>query len=271
MAAGMETRLKEQLPWMPQSEIRGNLAVGNLHENMLRFLAVERGVHAATLLAAMGALAGFAAQNAALNRAAAATASDGQVPLDGLVLVGGTSDERCLAGNWIDVQLFNEPGSVLPVWGFLAGAAVQAGAPLQELADPREIARHVATTIGGADYGTLRAPAGHRPVLPPNELLRRSWPLACQIFAHPLPADMSEAGRDEPPLDEAHWPIIVAIATSQFIPMTKDTLDPRIAFALALESAVISSKVDPERIEPGTWDIQAAAGRLTVRRVGHRT
>jgi hypothetical protein len=68
-------------------------------------------------------------------------------------------------------------------------------------------------------------------------------------------------------LDEAHWPIIVAIVTSQFIPMMKDVMDPRIAFALALESAVISSKVDPEQIEPGTWDIQAAAGRLTVRRV----
>jgi hypothetical protein len=68
-------------------------------------------------------------------------------------------------------------------------------------------------------------------------------------------------------LDEAHWPIIVAIVTSQFIPMMKDVMDPRIAFALALESAVISSKVDPERVAPGTWDIQAAAGRLTVRRV----
>jgi hypothetical protein len=264
--AAMETQLKDPLPWQPQSEIRGNLAIGNLRENMLRFLAVEGGVHAQTLLAAMGALAGFAAQNAALNRAAAATSSDGQVPFDGLVLAEGKSGERWLAGNWINVHLFNEAGSVLPVWGFLAGAAVQAGAPLQELADTHEIVRHVATTRGGADYGKLRAPAEHQPSLPPNELLRRSWPLACQVFAHPLPAEMSETGRDEPPLDEAHWPIIVAIVTSQFIPMTKDVVDPRITFALALESAVISSKVDPEQIEPGKWDIQAAAGRLTVRR-----
>src|SRR5207237_1434585 len=111
------------------------------------------------------------------------------------------------------------------------------------------------------------ASAGNQPALPPNELLRRSWPLACEIFAHPLPAEMSESSRNEPPLDEAHWPIIVAIVTSQFIPMTKDVLDPRIAFALALESAVISSKVDPQSIEPGKWDIQADAGRLTVRRI----
>jgi hypothetical protein len=51
--------------------------------------------------------------------------------------------------------------------------------------------------------------------------------------------------------------------------MMKDVMDPRIAFALALESAVISSKVDSERIESAKWDIQAAAGRLTVRRIGH--
>ena len=138
--------------------------------------------------------------------------------------------------------------------------------PLQELADAGEIMRHVATTIGGADYGKLRAPAEYQPSLPPNELLRRSWPLACEIFTHPLPAEMLQDGTDEPPLDEAHWPIIVGIVTSLFIPMTKDVMDPRIGFALALESAVISSEVDPEQIEPGKWDIQAAAGRVTVRR-----
>jgi hypothetical protein len=262
----MDADLKDQLPWVPQSEIRGNLAIGNLRENMLRFLAVDRGVHAQTLLATMGALAGFAAQNAALNRAAAATASDGQVPFPGLFLLGATSAERWLSGDWINLQL-TEPGGVLPMWSFLAGAAVQAGARLQELADGHEIVRHVASTIGRANYGKLRAPEGHEPAFPPNELLRRSWALACQIFTHPLPAEMSETGRNEPPLDEAHWPIIVAIAASQFIPMTKDALDPRISFALALESAVISSKVDPERIEPGKWDIQAADGRLTVRRL----
>jgi len=265
----MDTQLKDPLPWQPQSEIRGNLAIGNLRENLLRFLAANGGVHVQTLHATAGALAGFAAQNAALIRAAAETSADGQVPLDGLVLAEGTAGDRFLAGNWINVRLFNEPGSVLPVWGFLAGAAVQAGVPLQELADTHEIVRHVATTIGGPDYGKLRAPAGHQPAFEPNELLRRSWPLACQIFAHPLPAEMSESGRNEPPLDETHWPIIVAIVASQFIQMTKDVLSPRIAFALALESAVISSKVDPEKIEPGKWDIRAAAGRLAVRRISN--
>ena len=98
----MERDLKDQLPWQPQSEIRGNLAIGNLRENILPFLAVVGGAHAQTLHATMGALAGFAAQNAALDRAAAATASDGQVPFDGLVLAGGQSGERWLAGNWID-------------------------------------------------------------------------------------------------------------------------------------------------------------------------
>jgi hypothetical protein len=267
--AAMDTDLKDQLPWVPQAEIRGNLAIGNLRENMLRFHAVERGVHAQTLLATMGALAGFAAQNAALNRAAAATASDGPVSFPELVLAEAKSGERYLAGDWINVHLFPEAGSVLPFWGFLAGAAVQAGASLQELPDTGEILRHVAGTLGGEAYGKLRAAAEHQPSLPPNELLRRSWPLACQIFTHPLPDEIAQTGRDEPPLDETHWPIIVAIVTSQYIPMMKDVMDPRVAFALALESAVISAKIDPERIEPGKWDIQAAAGRLTVRRIGN--
>ena len=263
----MQSNPLDQLRWQPQSQIRGNLAMGNLRENMLRFLRTERGVHAETLMTAMGALTGFAAQNAALIRAATATSSLGQGPFDGLVLVGGEPGNRYLAGNWINAHLFDEIGSVFPLWGFMAAAVLDTGVPLGDLAEIGEIARYVASSLGTADYGRLRAPMGHEPGLPPNELLRRLWPLVLQIFALPIPPEFSEKSKDEPLLEEAHWPIIVSNVTAQFIRMTKDALDPRLSFALAMESAVISCKVDPEWIEPGKWDIRAVAGRLTVRRV----
>jgi hypothetical protein len=282
-----------QLPWQPQSEIRGNLAIGNLRENLQRFLRNERGVHAETLLTAVGALVGFASQNAALIRAAEVTSVKGcVVPWDGVALFGDESGERHLAGNWINAHLHNEVGSIFPLWGFIAAAAIQSGAASGDLADTGEMARHVTQSFGRGDYGKLRAPTGHEPALQPNELVKRLWAATCQIFRLPLPMDLPlrqppqgliqtmlgwlskllgrsprQDTESEPPLDEIHWPIILSMAAAQFLQLTKDVLNPRISFALVMESAIISSKIDPERIEPGKWDIRAAAGGLAVRRI----
>lgn len=107
-----------------------------------------------------------------------------------------------------------------------------------------------------------------RPPLQPNDLLLKLWRPVCEILRLPLEQQIGRpAGTNEPPLDEKHWPIIIAIVAGQFVKMTKDVLDPRISFALAMESAVISSKFDPERVEPGKWEVRAAAGRLAVRRL----
>jgi len=58
-----------RLPWSGTAdEALHNLALGNLHASMLQWLKDEAGVHAETLMVAIGALAGFAGQNAALVR-----------------------------------------------------------------------------------------------------------------------------------------------------------------------------------------------------------
>jgi hypothetical protein len=52
-------------------------------------------------------------------------------------------------------------------------------------------------------------------------------------------------GRSVPP---EYWPLISALVAQQFIRMTKDTLDPRIALALLMESAIAMSRVDPQTV-----------------------
>jgi hypothetical protein len=49
--------------------------------------------------------------------------------------------------------------------------------------------------------------------------------------------------------------------------MTKGVLSPRIGAALLMESAVITSKIDPETIEPGKWRIDAGEGALPIARL----
>jgi hypothetical protein len=49
--------------------------------------------------------------------------------------------------------------------------------------------------------------------------------------------------------------------------MTKEVLNPGVAATLVMESAVITSKIDPETIEPGKWRIGAAEGAGPISRL----
>jgi hypothetical protein len=248
-------------PWQPQSTITGNLAIGNLRENLLKSLKTERGIHTETLLTAVGALAGFAAQNAALNQV---TSPDPTLPKLSIAIALGRGGEKYVFGEAVNIYLYPEPKSTLPLGAIVAGAAVQAGVSPADLPNYNDIAKHFATVVGTPEFWRLRAPKDHQPHLPPLELLRKVWPLTHDVLRLPLPKGIPPDR--EPPLKEIHWPIIVSLVASQFIAMTKDILNPGIGAALVMESAVITSKVDPETIEPGKWRIDTSeTGQAIIR------
>jgi hypothetical protein len=158
-------------PWQPESFITGNLAIGNLRENLLKSLKTPRGIHSETLLTAVGALAGFAAQNAALARVTSQAQQAVTVPAGSIVVAGTKSGERFLFGDAINIHLFPEPNSTLPLFAIVGGAVIQAGLTPDQLPDYKEMARHVAAVVGGPEFGILRAPKDHQPQLQPIELL----------------------------------------------------------------------------------------------------
>ncbi len=237
-------------PWQPDSTVTGDLAIKNLREGLMAALKNERGIHTETLLTAVGALAGFAAQNAALDRL---SSRDPAVPQLELAIAQTKSGEKMIFGDAVNVFLYPEAHSTLPLVAIIAGAAAQAGVPTAELPDFHEMASYVATVVGTPDFGKLRARPGNPPQLGPLELLRKLWPLARDVLQRPPHKTLLR--RAEKPLQEAHWPIVISIVGSQFIAMTKNVLSPRIGAALLMESAVITSKIDPETIEPGKWRI----------------
>ena len=49
--------------------------------------------------------------------------------------------------------------------------------------------------------------------------------------------------------------------------MSQNTLHARISAALVMESAVITSKIDPERIDPGKWRISTTAAGASITRL----
>ncbi len=252
-------------PWQPQSNITGNLAVGNLRINLLERLRNERGVHAETLMVAIGALAGFAAQNAALGRVAATLINKEELPKTSLVL-GQISGETYLVGDWINTFLFNDPGSQLTLYKMAGATAMQAGGiQMKDLPDFKEMVEHVVRTMGKTEFGRIRAPSGHQPALQPVEALKILWPFACKILTLPLPKGIPSG--IEPPLQESHWPVVISFVAAQLIGWAKEALNPRISYALAMESAIITAKINPQIIEPGKWKIEASAGKLMVERL----
>jgi hypothetical protein len=252
-------------PWQPESTVTGNLAIGNLRENLLKSLKTQHGIHTETLLTAVGALAGFAAQNAALAQVTSHAQQEVTVPPGSIVVAGTTSGERFLFGDAINIHLFPEPNSTLPLFALIGSAVIQAGLTPDQLPNYKEMAKHVAAVVGGPQFGLLRAPKDHQPQLQPLELLLRLWPLTRDLMGLPLPKSIPPDR--EPPLKEVHWPIVVSLVASQFIAMAKGVLNPGIGAALVMESAVITSKIDPEKIEPGKWRITPHQGALKVARL----
>jgi hypothetical protein len=239
-----------KLPWDGDAdgEIIANLTIGSLRDSILKWLTSERGVHAETLMVTIGALAGFAAQNAAFRSIGP---SGTPIPKNAIVMAeaGG---EKYYFGDRINGYLVRQAGeSKYPLWGYVAAAALNAGMAQKDMPDEREMFGHVARSIGTPNFGIPRAPKEHPSHLTPRKALEAFWPSAKELLSN---ADgVLLKGLTSLPLHgisvaEEHWPLVTALVARQFILMAKDTLDPRISLSLVMESAIAMSKVDPKAI-----------------------
>jgi hypothetical protein len=227
-------------------------------------LKTARGIHSETLLAVIGALAGFAAQNAALNVMTSGPASTGKP--SSLAIVSAKTGEIFLFGDAINAFLFPEEGSVLPLAALICGAAVKAGTVEADLPKVGEMAAHVASVVGSAaEFGKLRERPGVEPHLQPLAALNKFWPDTRDLLARAPVKPLF--GRRECPLQEIHWPLVLGLVASQYIAMTKQTLNPSIGAAIVMESAIITSKIDPQRVEPGKWRIDTGNSQHPVVRL----
>jgi hypothetical protein len=249
-------------PWQPDSTKTALRAIGDLGTGLMRDLKTQRGIHTETLMTVVGALAGFAAQNAALTSITATTPS---VDLRSLAVAQPTGGGIFLFGDAINAFLFQDSESVLPLAALIGGAALSVGARQEELPNLGEIASHIASVVGTPEFGKLRVPQGVAPQLEPLAALFRFWPQTLDILARPPIKRLF--GRQEAPCKEIHWPIILGLVASEFIRMSKTALHPRISAALVMESAVITSKVDPESIDPGKWRIDPSDAAKPITRL----
>lgn len=230
----------EQFPWQPQSTVRGNLAIGNLHSNLLEGLKNERGVHAETALAVFGAVAGAAAQHAAW-----AEIRGGKRAKTEMITAQSRSGEIFYMGDLLNSYLLPQRGyKRLTLWPLLAGAAVECGVLPADMPAVEPMFAAVAKSLGTAEFGFPHVPTDHRPSMGARDAVKMIWPHAVRVLRLEPPDVIRE---NEPPLTEQHWAAIAAVVAQGLLRKVKDVLDPKIALVITMETAIAASKLQLPR------------------------
>lgn len=259
MSSSPAPRAELRFPWEPESVQRANLASAALRQLLLQRV-VRRGSQ--TLLVAAGALVGFAAQNAALEQGELLTRRRDLVAPESLMLRRMESGQRYLMGRWINAPLLLGYGHAFPLQRFVVQAAAAAGVKRTQFPDFWEMERQIAKAAAEGEFGQLADAPGREPTARPQDALRAIWPQARRIFVAPMPMEYD----DEPPLHEAHWPMIASVLAGKLLTMSASAIDPAVAAALVMESAIIGSKVDPNLVEAGRWKIAPSSRGLQIAR-----
>lgn len=193
-----------------------------VYQRLLAAMAMEQGVHAESVLCALGALAGYACQ-ASLRRLAVDGGVQAQTPFQ----MKTTPDGRhYFTGEPLDQVLFDGKYSL---WRLVAEIGRQAGC--KRLPDIAEIRKHVADSIGTEAFGVPRLPIAHRPYDMPVRYLEAYWPVV-----QPIAQQLCQM--------PAEWPLLFSLAVQEVIDAGGEVIDAETAVKIVMESAVPMAIVD---------------------------
>jgi hypothetical protein len=215
-----------------------------------------------TLLVAAGALVGFAAQTAALEQGELLTRRRDLVAPESLMLRRMENGQRYLTGRWINAPLLLGYGHAFPLQRFVVQAAAVAGVKRTQFPDFWELERTIAKAASEGTFGSLAEAEGREPVARPQDVLRAIWPQARRIFIAPMPLEYD----DEPPMHEAHWPMLASVLAGKLLSQACASMDACVASGMVMEAAIIASKLDPDLVEAGRWKIAPSARGLQIAR-----
>ncbi len=188
-------------------------------------LRSRRQVSHEAVLCALGALAGYAAQQAIHED----VVKPGKLSLDeAFVLIETRAGGTFFFGDLLNAIIVAKDPSQLSIWKIVSDAGYEAGAI--NLPDVTDIIKHCAATVGGPDFGIPRVAAAHLPPIMPREAVNRFWPAARRRLAGAAPMS---------------WPLHFAMAAHKLIVEQKDAIRPDIAVRIVMESVVPMSKIDP--------------------------
>jgi hypothetical protein len=195
---------------------------------LMRELKDQRGIHCETLLTAIGALAGYAAQQALWE----GMVKPGKLAIAQAFKVMETpSGATYFFGEALDTILVSMEPKHVSVWKIVAGGVLAAGG--EHLPNPNELLRHCAATAGTSAFGLPRLPDDHLPSILPRAAVERFWPDARMLLA------LS---------DPLQWPLLMAHAAQKLMLAMKGSIAPDLAVKIVMEAAVPMSRVDPTTV-----------------------
>lgn len=198
------------------------IAAQEVYQRLTSAMQNDKGVHAESLLCALGALAGYACQASVRQR----NLAQGLAEDAGLVTIETRNGSKYFYGDAVNSPLAESRYSV---WGLAAAAAQKSGC--QTLPDLAAMFSHSMNTIGSAEFGLLRLPLRQSPADQPLNYLKALWPNLLPTIRMLCP-------------HPAHWPIMFGLAIQDAIHGGKTVIDPCIALRIVMESAIAMSKVD---------------------------
>ena len=192
------------------------------------------------VLCALGALAGYAAQQAIRE----ALVKTGKLTLDqAFAVIETRSGEVFFFGELLNAVIVAKDGARnssngngaanggpghASIWKIVSDGGRDAGAI--NLPDVTDIIKNCAATVGRDEFGIPRVADAHMPNILPREAVSRFWPAARRKLA----------GKD--PMS---WPLHLAMAARSLIVSLKHAVRPDIAVQIVMEAAVPMSKIDP--------------------------
>jgi hypothetical protein len=217
----------------PSKEKVGDDVFASQLVDMLELAYSESGGRAReSRLSAIGALAGFAAQQAIWE----GFVRPGRMAITGAFDVVQTkSGETFFFGDLLNTILASTTKGV-SVWRLVGSGAITAGAT--DLPDLEPIFANAAATAGGTSFGVPRLPPEHLPTENPRDALIRLWPKAKALLI-------------ERKIEALFWPLEIALAAQRLIVGIKSEIDPKLAAVIVMEAAIPMSKVDPLTIPGG--------------------
>jgi hypothetical protein len=221
-------------PWDPDQTVAARLAIASLQKFFIRSLSRNGRLQLETVFCTVGALTGFAAQNALRQASLVA----GRAETDGLLALESTTGERFYFGDRLNEILVPHRREDLTVWSVVAGEAMRLGA--SGLSDCVEIFERVTKSIGTPAFGVPTLPQGNRPWLMPRRAVEIFWPSVRTAFTREPVVPVPGFKLVEP----RHWPLALAVIGAGYLSLGKESFPPARAVALFMEAAVAMSKLD---------------------------
>lgn len=242
--------IKAELLWQPHAQLEANLFIGSVRMSLMQNVQVEGRIHSESLLTIIGALVGMAAQVAVINEY---VIPKKEIPENGFVQVQTKDGETYYFGDLLNAYLVPQR-SQLALWSLSASIAVSNGVDPRELPDVNAMFKRAAQTLGSPEFDQLDVPEPNQPMISPKQSVERFWLMVRDL----VNAANSHLGMEPQPfvpqspdqqLKPQDIPLALAVVAQGFLNDTKSVLDPRIGLSIVMQSAIIASKYDANKLQ----------------------